>query len=225
MPTAISASTQRFLLAHAIGCSRTSLFAWPDRPVTVAALTRFDILLEQRCQGMPVAYLLGQREFWSLDLLVDERVLIPRADTELLVEAVLDEAPGADTCIIDAGTGSGAIAVALATSCTSSIIATDICIDALSVAAINVARHCPGRVPLVQCDWLSSLANASADIVASNPPYIPATDPHPTRGDLRFEPRTALVAGSDGLDDIRILVVDAWRVLRPWWRIADRARL
>lgn len=202
------------LLCHAIGCTRATLFAWPDKPVDEPALAHFQTLLAERSRGTPVAYLLKSREFWSLDLYVDARVLIPRADTERLVEAVLDLAPGADTRIIDAGTGSGAVAVALATSCAARIIATDISADALSVAAINVQRHCPGRVGLLHGDWLSAVAENSVNIVASNPPYIAAADPHLSQGDLRFEPQAALAAGIDGLDAIGRLSSDAWRVLR-----------
>lgn len=205
------------LLAHALGRDRTWMYAHAEELLDAAARARFDALVAARRAGMPVAYLLGDAGFWSLALAVTPEVLIPRADTERLVELALDRLPSAAaTCVADLGTGSGAIALAIARERPQArVIATDASAAALAVAAANARRLGIGNVEFRHGDWLQPLAAERFELIASNPPYIAAQDPHLAQGDLRFEPRAALVAGADGLDAIRTIARDAPRYLQP----------
>lgn len=203
------------LLAHVLQRSRTWLYTWPDAEVEPDDAAHADGLLDRRMAGEPVAYLTGTREFWSLPFDVSPAVLIPRPETELLVEQALRmvQAEGND-CILELGTGSGAIAVALATECSSTIIATDRSADALRVARGNAHRLAPDRIAFVQCHWLDSIADNTVDLIISNPPYVAADDVHLRGTALAFEPRSALVAADAGLADIRAILQQCLRVAR-----------
>lgn len=194
----------QLLLCHVLQCTSAHLLAWPEQTLTEAQQVLLTELLNARRAGKPLAHLTGSRGFWDIELQVDEHTLIPRPDTELLVELALDIlVPGMS--VIDLGTGSGAIALALASAGTGAdIMASDFSSHALSMAQQN-ARKLQLPVNFVQTNWLSSFQVGVFDVVVSNPPYIAAGDPHLTTGDLRFEPQTALASGPDGLHDIRLI--------------------
>ncbi|MFU8763693.1 MAG: peptide chain release factor N(5)-glutamine methyltransferase [Haliea sp.] len=203
------------LLGHLLGKSRSWLYAWPEQLLTAAQLADYATLLAQRRAGVPVAYLTGEREFWSLSLRVTDATLIPRPETETLVEWALELALPATAAVLDLGTGSGAIALALAAERPGwRILATDASAAALAVARDNVRRLCPGRIRCLQSDWFDALQGEQFDLVVSNPPYVESNSPWLASGDLRFEPRSALVAGSTGLDDLRQLAEAAPAHLR-----------
>jgi release factor glutamine methyltransferase len=205
------------LLAHVLGKSRTYLHTWPERVLTSDEQTGFEALLERRARGEPVAYLVGTRGFWSLDLAVTVDTLIPRPETELLVEQALARIPpDADWAIADLGTGSGAIALALAHErphCR--VVATDRSAAALAVARGNAERLGIANVCFREGAWYAPLAGERFHVIVSNPPYIAEDDPHLDQGDLRYEPQTALAAGPDGLDDLRLIVGGAAAHLWP----------
>jgi release factor glutamine methyltransferase len=207
----IDATDAELLLAHVLGASRTWLFAHAKDALPSEPQARFDALVARRAAGEPVAYLIGHRGFWSLDLQVTPATLIPRPDTELLVELALERLPpeGASR-VADLGTGSGAIALAIARERPhAQVIATDASTEALAVAQSNAARHGLDQVAFREGRWFAPLAGERFDLVASNPPYIAEGDAHLEQGDLRFEPRSALASGPDGLDDVRAIVADA----------------
>ena len=212
------------LLAHVLGGPRSHLHAWPEKILESGTARAFADLVAQRANGTPVAYLTGVREFFSLPLEVDPAVLIPRPETELLVELTLARVPAhAALRILDAGTGSGAIALAIAGArprC--QVAASDISSAALAVAARNADRFAPGRLALVAGVWLAPFAAQSFDVIVSNPPYVPEADPHLECGDVRAEPRGALAAGADGLDAIRTVARQARHCLRAGgWLIIE----
>ncbi len=205
------------LLARILGKPRSHLYAWPEREVGPDELRDFRAILHRRLEGVPVAYLTGHREFWSLPLQVTPETLIPRPETETLVELALERIPP-DTPwrIADLGTGTGAIALAISRErplCR--IIATDISGKALAIAASNAALLALYNMRFIQGNWLEALDRGTFDMILSNPPYIADSDPHLQRGDVAFEPRRALVSGADGLDDVRTIVRDARMALRP----------
>ncbi len=206
------------LLACALGRTRSHLHAWPERQLDAASAGRFADLVRRRARGWPVAYLTGRREFWSLSLEVTPDVLIPRPETETLVEAALAcLPPDAPLRLLDAGTGSGAIALALASERPAwRLLACDRSAPALAVARRNRDRlGLARRVGLVRSDWCAAFAPGSLDAIVANPPYVADADPHLERGDVRFEPVGALRAGPDGLAAIQRLVQQAPRCLRP----------
>ncbi len=205
------------LLAYALEKSRTWLHTWPERELTKAQLARFNALVERRLQGEPSAYITGEREFWSLSLEVTPDTLIPRPDTELLVELALEHIPRDEVFnIADLGTGTGAIALAIATERPRShIFAVDYSADALAVAERNRTRHGLDNVTLRRGDWLTPLNELTFQVIVSNPPYIREDDSHLNQGDLPFEPRRALVAADNGLEDIRKIVADSRAQLAP----------
>ena len=204
------------LLAAALERSRSYLHAWPERMPEPDRATRFLAWLDRRQAGEPIAYLLGRREFWSLELEVTPDTLIPRPETELLVELALERLPADQTlALADLGTGSGAIALALAAERPRTrIVATDRSPAALAVARRNARRLNIGNVEFREGDWCAPLVGERFDLLVSNPPYIAATDPHWRQGDLRFEPAAALVAGEDGLDALRSIIAQAPACLR-----------
>ncbi|WP_330946245.1 peptide chain release factor N(5)-glutamine methyltransferase [Thermomonas sp. LB-4] len=205
------------LLAHALGESRSWLFAHADDAPGEAEAARFDVLLARRAAGEPVAYLTGWRGFWTLELAVTPATLVPRPETELLVDLALARLPvDAPVRVADLGTGSGAIALAIASERPrAQVLATDASSAALDVARGNAARNGIGNVAFRLGSWLQPLGEDTFDLIASNPPYIAEGDPHLARGDLRFEPAMALSCGADGLDAIRVIVRDAPACLRP----------
>lgn len=191
------------LLCHCLGKSRSWLYTWPEKSIDPAIEARYRELMARRAAGHPVAHLTGQRDFWSLELEVTPDTLIPRPDTETLVDWALELALPDSARVADLGTGSGAIALALATERPRwAITATDASAAALAVAGRNAGRLCPGRVRLLEGPWFAPLAGEQFDLVVSNPPYVEAGDHHLAQGDVRFEPRSALEAGPQGLDDL-----------------------
>ncbi len=205
------------LLRHVTGGSAASLIAGADRPLAADETRRLHELVSCRERGEPVAYLTGEREFWSLPLKVTPATLIPRPETELLVEKALARVPlDARWNIADLGTGSGAIALALAHErrrCR--IHAGDQSAAALDVARANAARLNIANIEFFHGDWFAPLARHTFEMVVSNPPYVRADDPHLNNGDVRFEPRTALAGGPDGLDAIRVIAKQAFARLMP----------
>lgn len=199
------------LLGEALGLEPVRLRAFPETPVAQEALVRFEAMLARREQGEPVAYILGRRGFWTLDLAVTPDTLIPRPDTELLVEVALELLPPSPPCeVLDLGTGSGAIALALAAERTElSVTAVDRSAGALQVAVENCGKNRLKNVRFLQSNWFSALPDARFGLIVSNPPYVAANDVHLGQGDVRFEPITALASGADGLDDIRLIVAQA----------------
>jgi len=199
-----------WLLAAALGKGTSYLRTWPDREVLPEVEARFAAYLERRRLGEPVAYILGRQGFWSLDLEVAPDTLIPRPDTELLVETALEMLPAGPADVLDLGTGTGAIALALASErSTWRLTGVDRISEAVTLAARNAQRLGLGNVMFIESQWFSLLAGQRYGLIVSNPPYIPASDPHLLQGDVRFEPSSALVAGGDGLDDIRLIIEQA----------------
>ena len=199
------------LLSHVTGYSRTHFFTWPEEQLEAPLVERFHKLVSRRAAGEPVAHLTGLREFWSLELEVTSDTLIPRPDTELLVEQALGMVPEeAVWDIADMGTGSGAIALAIASERPNSrVVAVERSDRALEVARRNGQRLGLTNVTFLSGNWFSPLAGETFDLIVSNPPYIASRDPHLSEGDVRFEPPAALSSGEDGLDDIRFLISHA----------------
>jgi release factor glutamine methyltransferase len=203
------------LLVHVLGKSRSWLIAHADDVLDDTQGAAFNALVQRRQHGEPVAYITGRRGFWSLELEVTPATLIPRAETELLVELSLERLPAAGR-VVDLGTGSGAIALAIAGERPqATVLATDASLDALAVAQRNATRLGLARVRFMHGDWFAPLAGERFDLIVSNPPYIEADDPHLGQGDLRFEPASALASGPDGLDDVRRIVQGARAHLEP----------
>jgi release factor glutamine methyltransferase len=201
------------LLAHATGLDRVGLYTAHDRPLDPSERARYRELVRRRLGGEPVAYLTGEREFWSLRLAVDPRVLIPRRETEHLVEAVLGAVPAGSARVVDVGTGSGAIALALGKERPAwQIVAVDRSAGALAVARQNAAEH-GVAVAFVRAAWLGPLGGPF-DVVVSNPPYVRSAAISGLAAEVRCEPRAALDGGADGLDAYRVLVPQAAERLR-----------
>lgn len=214
----IPAAEARLLLQHVLACSHAQLAAYPERRLDAAAAARFAELVARREQGEPVAYLLGEREFYGRRFALGPAVLIPRPETELLVDlalARLRETAG-PVRVLDLGTGSGVLAVTLALEHGNArVTAVEDSAAALALAREN-AKNLGAAVEMLRGDWFSALAQRRFDLIVSNPPYIAAGDPHLTQGDLRFEPAGALTDGSaDGLASIRRIIVAAPAYLEP----------
>ena len=204
------------LLAAALGKSRSFLHTWPERIVPSESALLFSEYLRRRRSGEPVAYILGQQGFWSLDLEVAPHTLIPRPDTELLVETALALLPATVARVLDLGTGSGAIALALASERPAwTVTAVDRVLEAVALAERNRQRLDLGNVTVLNSHWFSAVQGERFQLIVSNPPYIRACDPHLAEGDVRFEPASALVAGQDGLDDLRQIIAQAPAHLEP----------
>ena len=204
------------LLCLVLAQERSHLRAWPEKQLTVEQRRHFETLLQQRRSGIPIAYLTGHREFWSREFEVSPDVLIPRPDTELLIELAL-ELMRADTPykLVDLGTGSGIIGITLAAERPlAEITATDVSPEALAIARRNADKHHIRNIVFAESNWFDGLpTDAQFNLVTSNPPYIAPADPHLTQGDVRFEPQSALIAGRQGLSDIEIIVATARRHL------------
>jgi release factor glutamine methyltransferase len=205
------------LLCHVLKKSRSHLRAWPEKELHPADYDQFLQLLDQRHQGAPIAYITGNREFWSRDFKVNSDVLIPRPDTELLIELCLTLLTGKPSAqIIDLGTGSGIIAITLAVERPDlNVIATDFSLPALSVAKQNASTHQANNVRFIQSNWFDEITDSTFDLIISNPPYIADNDPHLSQGDVRFEPKHALTAKGHGLDDIKKISQHAHNYLAP----------
>lgn len=213
----LDALETRMLLMHALGMTRIELITQSERVPGAEDLQRLRSLVRRRIAGEPIAYLIGQREFFGLPFRVTTDVLIPRPETELLVELALQRAPHG-ACVLDMGTGSGAVAVALAhTRADLQVSALDVSVAALEVARQNAAHHlAPGAIRLLQSDWYDALqAGEQFALIVANPPYIMAGDAHLSQGDLRFEPISALTDHADGLSALRTIVTGAAAHLAP----------
>jgi release factor glutamine methyltransferase len=206
----------RILLCEATGLTRVQLITQGDRPLKPDEAARLDELVARRLRGEPIAYIVGKREFFGLDFQVGPAVLIPRPDTELIVELALERLPDNTPRLLDMGTGSGAIAVAVAhTRPDADVTALDVSPDALAVAQANAAAN-GARVRFLESSWFDALAASDTfDVIASNPPYIAAGDEHLAQGDLRFEPVGALTDHADGLSALRIIIAGSPRHLVP----------
>ncbi|EMN4128884.1 MULTISPECIES: peptide chain release factor N(5)-glutamine methyltransferase [Providencia] len=195
------------LLQHITGQSRSFIFAFAETTLTPEEYQALEALLSRREQGEPIAYIIGEREFWSLPLFVSPATLIPRPDTECLVEQALSRLPPQSCRILDLGTGTGAIALALASErLDSSVVGVDFNPEAVSLAQRNQQRLAIDNVQFLQSNWFSSLSSQHFDMIVSNPPYIDENDLHLQQGDVRFEPLTALVADNQGLADLDHIV-------------------
>ncbi len=197
------------LIAHVLNIPRTRFITEPDQTIEPVQLEKIEHLITRRQTGYPVAYLVGKKYFWDLELIVTEDTLIPRPETELLVETALNLfATTQNLNVADLGTGSGAIAIALAKACPHwHIIATDIHAATLEVAQQNVDAYEQLNIQLLQSHWFEKIDhNTKFDLIVSNPPYIAQGDPHLKRGAVQFEPQRALSSGQDGLDDIRHII-------------------
>ncbi|WP_288429964.1 peptide chain release factor N(5)-glutamine methyltransferase [uncultured Pantoea sp.] len=204
------------LLGFVTGKSRSWLVAFDETLLTEAQLQQLDVLLARRARGEPVAHLIGEREFWSLPLQVNDATLIPRPDTEILVEQALAHLPESPARVLDMGTGSGAIALAIASErpdC--DVIGVDRIPAAVALAQRNAAHLAIPNATFIQSHWFAQITPARFDLIVSNPPYIDANDRHLNEGDVRFEPRSALVAKEAGLADLRLLIEQAINWLQP----------
>ena len=204
------------LLASILDKNRSHLHAWPEKVLSRETCQQFHELVNKRATGEPVAYLTGQREFWSLPLAVSPDTLIPRPETETLVTLALKKIPpGSCLQIADLGTGSGAVALAIAYEhprCR--IVATDLSKKALVYAAGNASNLGIENITFIQGNWCDPLAHETFDLILSNPPYVEEQDTHLEQGDVRFEPRSALAAGPDGMDDLKRIVASAQLCMR-----------
>ena len=221
------------LLEHVTGKARTFILAFGETALTADQHAQLSALLSRRKAGEPVAHLTGEREFWSLPLYVSAATLIPRPDTECLVEHALARLPATACRILDLGTGTGAIALALASErpdC--QVTAVDVMPDAVALALRNVARLGFNNVKIQQSSWFDALVGQQFDMIVSNPPYIDECDPHLSQGDVRFEPLTALVAADEGLADIahivtvsrQYLTAGGWLLIEHGWTQAEAVR-
>ncbi len=201
------------LLCRSINMPRSYLFAHPEDVLDELTIGRLDKLLQRRAEGEPIAYITGVKEFWSLGLLVSPATLVPRPETELLVELALREIPReANWQVLDLGTGCGAIAIAIASErLLCDVTATDISTDALAIARENVRQASLANVICIEGDWTEPVAGRRFNIIVSNPPYVGASDD--ALQALAYEPMTALASGEDGLDAIRILASDCGALL------------
>lgn len=203
------------LLCHVLAKPRSFLLAWPEYELTETEQTLLESLAQRRQAGEPMAHVIGEREFWSLPLAVSPATLIPRPDTELLVEAALARLPKRPAMLVDLGTGTGAIALALKSERPQDrVLAVEFNLDAVALAQFNSERLSLS-IEVRHGSWFAPLAALRFDMIVANPPYIDATDPHLHQGDLRFEPASALIAEQAGMADLRYLITHAPHYLYP----------
>lgn len=206
------------ILCHILQKNRTYIFTWPDKTLSPEQIEHFFQFFNRRKNGEPIAHILGQREFWSLPLAVNNSTLIPRPDTELLVEVVLelfaqDSAQQKRSCL-DLGTGTGAIVLAIASEKPDwQLVGVDKSADAVALAEQNRGQLNLNHVQIKQSDWFTAITAQQFDVIVSNPPYIDPQDPHLEQGDVRFEPRSALIADNHGLADIELIIQQGWDYL------------
>ena len=211
------------LLGHCLSRSRTWLYTWPETELTAAQLAQFLALRERRVRGEPIAHLVGYRSFWTLSLATDSSTLIPRPETETLVEWALELPLPGEARVLDLGTGSGAIALALASERPGwQVTGVDASDAAIGLAARNASDNGLDRVRLRVADWFDGLDGERFDLVVSNPPYVAPDDPHLDAGDLRFEPHSALVAADEGLADLTCIAAQAAaHLVRGGWLLLE----
>ena len=195
------------LLSFVLRCNTAHLAAWPEKDITKEQQSHYLQLIRQRQQGLPVAHLTGQREFWSLNFFVDNSTLIPRPETETLIEFILTKFTRRENLkLLDMGTGTGAIAITIANEKPEwQIVASDVSKEALKLARQNSEQHHTANISFIQSDWFENITAVDFDIIVSNPPYVASDDPHLQQGDVRFEPLSALTSGIAGMDDIEHL--------------------
>lgn len=205
------------LLCHTLNKSRAYLFAHPEELIDDQKLQTYQLFIRERAKGVPIAYITGNREFWSLSLTVNAHTLIPRHETERLVELTLAHmADKQQVTILDLGTGSGAIALALAKEKPNwQIDACDYSIEALRIAKENAKNNGINNVFFYHSDWFKNIPQKRYQVIISNPPYIDENDPHLQQGDLRFEPLSALVSGQEGLADLQYIIEHSYDYLMP----------
>ncbi|BBN82389.1 release factor glutamine methyltransferase [Pseudoalteromonas sp. A25] len=204
------------LLLHVIDKPKSYLFAWPDGELTDTQQTQFSELVARRQTGEPIAHIIGEREFWSLPLEVNPSTLIPRPDTETLVEYALNLALPEHAKVLDLGTGTGAIALALASEKPHwQVTALDYSAEAVALAKRNQQKLGFENVHIEQSDWYQAIDNSKFDLIVSNPPYIEYDDHHLSQGDVRFEPLSALVADDEGMADIKVIIAQGTQHLNP----------
>lgn len=212
------------LLCHVLKVNRAYLYTWQDKVLITEYYQQFQDLLAKRIQGQPIAYLTGEKEFWSLSFQVTPATLIPRPETELLVEQALLRLPNEKVAtVIDLGTGCGAIALAILHQRPDlTMIAVDCDAETLKIAQSNAVRLHLTQIKFLQSHWFTNLPHVKADMIVSNPPYIADSDPHMTQGDVRYEPRHALTSGYDGLTAIRHIIAQASHFLaKQGWLLLE----
>ena len=212
------------LLTFVLDCNTAHLAAWPEKNLNAEQASTYLQLVLQRQQGIPVAHLTGTREFWSLDFLVNDSTLIPRPETETLVEFILEKFENKKKLkLLDMGTGTGAIAISIAKEKPDwEILGSDISEQAITLANKNKKRHLADNSTFIHSDWFSNITDKEFDVIVSNPPYIANDDPHLSQGDVRFEPKSALTSGDTGMDDIEHLCTHAKNHLKiNGWLIVE----
>lgn len=230
----IDRNDARILLQHVLKANYAFMLAHPEQVLTLGQVAALDGLVTRRENGEPIAYLIGEQGFYDLIFKVTPAVLIPRPETELLVELGLARIPTDCTCrILDLGTGSGAIAVTLAKHRPqSNVVAVDLSMDAVLVARMNADAHSVSNLSIVTSDWFDQLGGDEFDVIVANPPYVAEDDPHLSQGDLRFEPQMALSAADEGLACLQHIVAtapeylktDGWLLLEHGYDQADACR-
>ena len=205
------------LLAHAIQKNRSYLRAWPEKTLSSSEQATFTNYLKQRSKGTPIAYITGEKEFWSRPFMVSPSVLIPRPDTELLIEIIQKKLQtNQNLTALDLGTGSGAIAITLALEFNNAdILATDLSEQALGIAQQNANSHHTNNVKFIASNWFENVPSKRFDLIVSNPPYICENDSHLQQGDVRFEPKSALISTQQGLQDIKQITSTSHSFLKP----------